>query len=373
MATRDIFDEPFDEGTLTKLEIFEKYFEEWLPTFILGPFSKPIQIFDLFAGIGYDKLGNEGSPIRILKVINKFRRILADKKKKVMLFFNDIDSEKNRLLKSNVENKINELSLSSFIDINISNIPFNKCLESYCKQLKNGINLLFLDQNGFKEINEKVFQYLISLELTEFIFFISSNHIRRFATEPEVQKVHPKFDFDKIKYSPRKKVHNIICDEFEKYVPSNISSYGLFPFTIMKSDNNNVYGIIFVCKHILGADKFLDTVWHKNPVNGIANFDIDDDSSKNQPDLFDGVKPTKIESFQNTLKDNILNGKVNNNIAAYLFTINKGHIHQHADQVIRYLKKQKIIDYDAKSPLVNYEQAIKKNKKLEYRVINEND
>jgi len=29
MASKDIFEEPFDEGTLTKLEIFEKYFEEW--------------------------------------------------------------------------------------------------------------------------------------------------------------------------------------------------------------------------------------------------------------------------------------------------------------------------------------------------------
>ena len=72
MAPKDIFEKPFDEGTLIKLEIFEKYFEGWLPTFIhlSDQSNKTIQIFDLFAGKGYDINGQEGSPVRILKVIN---------------------------------------------------------------------------------------------------------------------------------------------------------------------------------------------------------------------------------------------------------------------------------------------------------------
>ena len=368
---KDIFDEPFDEGTLTKLEIFEKYFEEWLPTFIMGPYSKPIEVFDFFAGVGYDKIGQEGSPIRILKVVNKFRGFLSNQNKKVHLSLNDIDQEKVNALKINVEKKIKELSLNSFIEMNITNTSFQDCLSAYDKQLKRGCNLLFIDQNGFKEVKEDVFQYLISLDTTEFIFFISSNHIRRFAQIPEVQKVHPKFDFDKIRNAPRKKVHNVICDEFEKYVPPNISSYGLFPFSIIKSDNNNVYGIIFVSRHIRGADKFLDTVWHKNPINGNANFDIDDDLSKIQPDLFEGKKLTKIEFFQHNLKKKILNIEITNNIDAYIFTLNNGHIHQHADQIIREMKKQRLVEYDGKSPLINYEQAIKNKRKLNYRVINE--
>ncbi len=55
MVVKDFFDEPFDEGTLTKLEIFEKYLDHWIPTFIKGKYKKPIQIFDFFAGIGYDR------------------------------------------------------------------------------------------------------------------------------------------------------------------------------------------------------------------------------------------------------------------------------------------------------------------------------
>lgn len=372
MASKDIFEEPFDEGTLTKLEIFEKYFEEWLPTFIMGTLPKPIQVFDLFAGVGYDKTGIEGSPIRILKVVNKFRGNLANKKKKIRIFLNDSDSYKVKALKENVDNKIKELSLNSFVELTITNDTYKECLKKYDNELKNGCNLLFIDQNGFKEVNEEIFQYLIKLETTEFIFFISSSHIHRFAVLPEVQVVHPKFDFDKIKNTSRKKVHNIICEEYEKYVPQNISSYGLIPFSIMKSDNNNVYGLIFVSKHILGADKFLNTVWHKNPINGNANFDIDDDLSKVQPDLFEGKKLTKIESFQNLLMEKILKEEIRNNKEAFLFTLNRGHIHQHAGQVIKNMKRKNLIDYDGKSPLVNYEQSIKNRRIINFRVTNEN-
>lgn len=372
MASKDIFDEPFDEGTLTKLEIFEKYFEEWLPTFIMGPYSKPIQVFDLFAGIGYDINGKEGSPIRILNTINNFRGYLVRQKKKVSLFLNEINEEKCNILKSNVNKIIKELSLDALINVYFTNTSFIKCLKIYDKQLKNGCNLIFIDQNGFKEVNEKVFQYLIGLDTTEFIFFISSSYIHRFAALPEVQKIHPKFDFDKIRITPRKKVHNVICEEFEKYVPASTKNYGLFPFSIIKSDNINVYGIIFVSKHLRGADKFLDTVWRKNPINGTANFDIDDDLTKNQLHLFDGKIPTKIEKFKYDLRERILKGEITNNQDAYIFTINQGHIHQHADEIVKEMKQQNLIDYDGKSPLINYEQAIKKRRIINFIVKNEN-
>lgn len=373
MASKDIFDEPFDEGTLTKLEIFEKYFEEWLPTFIMGPYSKPIQVFDLFAGIGYDNIGQEGSPIRILNTINKFRGYLANQKKKVCIYLNDSDSNKYNTLKSNVENTIKDLSLTSFVELTITNTTFKECIKRFNNEFKNGCSILFIDQNGFKEVNEEVFQYLINLETTEFIFFISSSHIHRFAVIPEVQNVHPKFDFDKIKNTSRKKVHNVICNEYETYVPSNIRSYGLIPFSIMKSDKINVYGLIFVSKHIRGADKFLHTVWKTNAINGNANFDIDEDTRKNQLHLFDGKIPTKIESFQNRIRHLILDGTIKNNIDAYLFTLNQGHIGQHSSEEVKRMKKENLVTYDSKSPLINYEMIYSKKRIVEYQLIkNEN-
>lgn len=368
MPSKNLFDEPFDEGTLTKLEIFEKYFEEWLPTFINSKYNKPIQVFDFFAGIGYDKSGQEGSPIRILKVIDKFRGKLVKNNKKVKIYLNDSDPKKYEDLVSNINNKVIACSLNSFVDLKITNKTFQDCLKIYQNELSNGCNLIFIDQNGFKEINEKTFQYLIQLKTTEFMFFISSTHIHRFAKLPEVQRIHPKFDFQKIMNTHRKKIHNVICDEYHKYLPKNIKSYAIIPFSIIKNDNNNVYGLIFVCKHIRGADKFLNIVWQKNPINGNANFDIDDDLTKNQLHLFNGKIPTKIEKFQSELKEKILNGEIKNNREAYIYTINQGHIHKHAYEIIRQMKKEKLIHYDSPSPLINYEQIFKNKRILNFKV-----
>ena len=50
----DLHRHPFDEGTITKLEIFEAYTKEWLPVFVMSPYQH-ICIFDLFAGTGRDQ------------------------------------------------------------------------------------------------------------------------------------------------------------------------------------------------------------------------------------------------------------------------------------------------------------------------------
>lgn len=36
MPTRDLHDDPFDPGTIAKLEIFEGYAQMWIPTWVFG-------------------------------------------------------------------------------------------------------------------------------------------------------------------------------------------------------------------------------------------------------------------------------------------------------------------------------------------------
>jgi hypothetical protein len=69
----------------------------------------------------------------------------------------------------------------------------------------------------------------------------------------------------------------------------------LYPFTIKKG--KNIYGIIFGAKHPRAVDKFLKTAWEVNEINGAANFDIDEDNAKQQLDIFEGKRLSKIESF----------------------------------------------------------------------------
>jgi hypothetical protein len=62
MPKKDLYEKPFDEGTITKLEIFENYAKEWIPTVVMGGYPE-IWIFDFFAGTGYDKNDIAGSPL----------------------------------------------------------------------------------------------------------------------------------------------------------------------------------------------------------------------------------------------------------------------------------------------------------------------
>lgn len=369
MASRDKFDERFDEATLTKLEIFEKYLEEWLPTFIRGKFNKPIQMFDLFAGAGSDKNRTPGSPLRILKIIHRFRKELIQKGKKVNVFLNDSDKGKCSILEKEIEKSIRDMDIADLVEVSITNKMFSECITELGGTISYGCNLLFLDQFGFNQITKEIFQFLIRQHTTEFIFFISSSFISRFAEGPEVKNSHPEFDFTKLKEANKKSCHLAVCNEYIKYVPSDVTNYGLVPFSLMKENKSNVYGVIFVTKHILGADKFLDVVWRKNPINGTANYDIDDDQGKAQLSLFDDQKLTKIEAFQANLRKLILDGELKSNLDVYYFTINHGHIHQHADEVLRKLRDEGQIRFSSRSPLVNYEQAIKNNRTMEYVVL----
>ena len=49
MPIKNLHDEPFDESTIAKLEIFEDYAQAWIPTFVMQAAST-ICIFDFFCG-----------------------------------------------------------------------------------------------------------------------------------------------------------------------------------------------------------------------------------------------------------------------------------------------------------------------------------
>ncbi|HPS64070.1 MAG TPA: three-Cys-motif partner protein TcmP, partial [Ignavibacteria bacterium] len=217
MSTKKLFNKPFDDGTIAKLLIFENYLNSWLPTFILASGNKPIQIFDLFAGAGYDSEKTEGSPLRSLRIINKFKDLLNNFNKSVYMYLNDTNSTNISNLKIICKNKINEYGLEDIVKLTYSEIPFNTFITKHNSILNNGCNLIFADQYGLKEINENVFKTLINFPFTDFIFFISSSVLHRFPDEPEIKKHHPKFDFDKIRNCDQKNIHNVVCQEYRKY------------------------------------------------------------------------------------------------------------------------------------------------------------
>ena len=89
-----------------------------------------------------------------------------------------------------------------------------------------------------------------------------------------------------------------------------------------------------------------------------------------QLDIFRGKSLTKIEQFQQNLRNKILSGEITNNREAFDYVLSQGHISNHATEVVRELKRTRIITYDKKQPYISYEQTYGHNKQIvKYTII----
>ena len=360
MATIDLHKKPFDEGTITKLEIFETYTKEWLPTFIMSKWGE-LWVFDFFAGTGYDKDGIPGSPIRILRQIKNQIGNIFKTNKTINVCFNEFDEGKYNSLKASCSEYIQENPEIERANINIYYYQkdFAILFPEIIDKIKNYPSLVFMDQNGIKFLSEQYFLELSKTKTTDFLYFLSSSYFIRFGNTPEF-KTTLNLDLERAKKNPYKYIHKSILEQLREKVSSKLD-ISLYPFTIKKG--TNIYGIIFGASHPRAIEKFLNTAWGQNVTNGSANFDIDDDSSKTQLDLFEGKKLTKIESFSLSLRQLILSNKITTNKEAFDYTQEQGHISSHATEEIKKMKKERLLTYEGKSPLVNYDQVYK-NKRV---------
>lgn len=369
MAAKNLHDKPFDEATLTKLDIFEDYAKEWLPTFIMGRY-KELWIFDFFSGPGYDIKGVAGSPIRILQQVKNQIGNIFQNNTKVNLCFNEFDKTKFSKLKESCETYIQsypELSRAQ-IYIEYHNKDFEVLFSEKISTIKKLPSLVYMDQNGIKYLSDKYFLELGNTNKTDFLYYVSSSYFLRFGETPEFSR-NINIDVEKAKKNPYKYIHKSILEQLKSRLPKD-SKLSLYPFTIKKG--TNIYGIIFGATHIRAVDKFLKTAWKRNELNGEANFDINNDEEKAlyQQDLFGTPIYTKKEEFSMKLRELILKGEIHNNKEAYLFALGEGHIDKHASDTILQMKKEKLITFEGKSPLVNYVQVYNNNRIVNFEVFN---
>ncbi|MBV6421932.1 MAG: hypothetical protein DAHOPDDO_03220 [Ignavibacteriaceae bacterium] len=354
MSSKNLHDKPFDDSTLAKLEIFESYLKEWLPVFVQSKYKK-IYIIDFFAGPGYDKDGKEGSPIRILKTVEMFLQQIINNNTKVIIVLNDNDPKKIIQLNDNItEFKSARRSYSEIIETKVENLDFEEAFHKYYDVISNYPCLIFADQNGIKFISSQYLSKLESTSKTDFLYFLSSSYIWRFGEVDEFKR-HLNFDIDKLKENPYKFIHRSLIDLIKSQLPIN-TKLRLFPFSIKK--DSNIYGIVFGAKNLLAVEKFLNLVWKKNPINGEANFDIEDDELKRQQNLFEETL-TKIDRFNILLTEFIESKGVVTNKDIYILTLENGHPPKHATDQLSKLKHENKITYNGK-PRINYDSVFNK-------------
>ena len=347
---RDINKAPYNETTLTKLEIFEQYLNAWLPVFIQSQYTPRAMICDFCAGSGQDSIGVYGSPLRILNAIERFREQILAKDIKIKILLNDADPDKAIELQVAVKERFDPNSWNGKVSVACDKEDFKVLFDRQYGRLQQQPNFIFIDQYVIKQVTPDIFQRLIALEKTDFLFFMSSSFMKRFAERPEFKAHFPDLDPAVIKGAEHEDVHRVMLDYYKKQIPPG-NAIRLYPFTLKK--NPNIYGLVFGSKHPLGVEKFLDLAWNQNRLNGEANFDIDDDVEKAKPSLFDMLEDnvrqkTKHEVFESHLEAFILElGEVKNE-DVYLFTLNQGHPKSHAGECIKRLRAEGVVSCDGR-------------------------
>ena len=359
MPSIDLHSKVFDEGTLTKLEIFEKYLIEWLPVFIHSRAHDTINICDFFAGTGEDKIKNPGSPKIILKIIDTYIDQIVKNKLQVNILLNDKTKRKIDCLKKNLSKEEERIcTLSEKINISYYTEDFDILFEKIMKAIRNQANILFLDQNGLKHVTKDRLLDLENFNHTDYLFFCSSSTLIRFP----FSKYFP--DFNLPSGCKKEEVHDHLLEYYRSSIPKG-SMTRLYPFTIKKK--HGVYGLIFGSKNPLGVEKFLRVAWNTNPVNGIANFDIFDDSPKAQLTFDFAKKATKIEKFEKDLRRLIQESKKITNAEIYYYTLENGFTPKHASKVVRKMRDKNILK-KFKYTYINYANVVKNKNIVEFQV-----
>ncbi|MFC1731076.1 three-Cys-motif partner protein TcmP [candidate division KSB1 bacterium] len=349
---KDINKTVFDEATKLKLDIFGECFEEWFPVFLHSPWYKKLYIFDFFAGSGKDLENNLGSPLVLLdKAKGEDRKYCLNAKKEIKFLFNDDKQDKSEELKQNVaqyiekckqDNKCNDCIFQYrvenynfqdiFSDPGITNIFENKDFGKF----------ILLDQYGFSQIDEQIFNQLISYPKTDFIFFISSSFISRFREHPNTTKYidTSKIDFENIKPN---EIHRAVANYFQDLIPEG-KEYYLQHFSIRKEEKKgNYYGLIFGSNHTLGMEKFLKVCWKHDTFSGEANYNIDNNFEKGTL-FFHSESTIKKDIVTNKIKQLILSGEISDNITGLKISMLNGCEPKLFTEVVQQLEKEKLIE-----------------------------
>ena len=332
--TADINKKTFDKKTLLKLDIFRECFREWFPVFLHNSFIDSIYIMDMFAGSGTDVDGNPGSPLILLEEVrgpgSSFCYQAEKARKDIRFWFNEAMRAKIGDLNVNVSSFIQkceencDLRGCYFEDkIEISSMKFENVFNSerfiqIASNKKYG-KFLVLDQYGFKQIGDDVFERLIEFPSMDFIFFISSSSIRRFKEHESVRKYINSYKIDFDETNP-KLSHQQIANYYRSLVPPG-KEYYIHHFSILKGSNR--YGLIFGSGHTYGMEKFLTVCWRKDKYAGESDELINDDWEDNT--LFAEIEPPqKKRIVKEEIQQRILKGNITDNKTGLKYALQRG-------------------------------------------------
>lgn len=350
MAKSDFFGS-FHPDTKLKLDIFRDYIRAWLPVFLTKSKNTSaypeVLIIDGFCGQGLDHAGESGTPIIILEEIDAYYQTNGSiaASTAIRLLFNDKETEYIKSLREKAEPLISKIvGRKVNLSVQFESFSFLDFWQKNRSLVQRRLpSLVILDQFGFRDLSREVLEDLTTSEHTDFLAFMASTFLKRFASADSFQDKAP-FDLSVLKGVENSNIHRAVCEQYRKLIPDSVE-YHLAPFSIQKTSNHaNIYGVIFGSGNIRGLEKFLNVAWKHDEYTGEKNFAAttrEKDYRHRQnylPDLDIDNRPEKIVEFENALLD-FIKEKQPSNVDIYIFTLEHGFIVPIVNDILRSLQK----------------------------------
>jgi three-Cys-motif partner protein len=355
-----------EEHSKEKIEFYKKYLNAYLAVLINSPFTKAINIYDVFCGVGlYSNDGSKGSPIVAMEIIKNFNSNM-----KIKLLINDGDTKRVETAHSYIINNYNqqfEFESCNLLSKEIFELTISKIMRS-----KNENHFVFIDPHGYKDIHKENIIDIMEVGKSEILIFLPIHMMYRFL-EPsqrdrENSSYQPLIEFMEA-FDLNYDVQN--SKEYIEHIKQAFSFENKYYTTsyILQSNTKNDYALFFITKNLKGLEKAVETKWKLDELCG-KGFE-----QQKAPTLFDGIdKETKKENCLKDLSEKLqiyLQDYRNNN-ELYEFTLKNGFSLKHINDILKRLQNDDKLYFDRTTKknafYINYENYKDKNIKYEVKI-----
>lgn len=311
---------PIDPHTKAKHLVMEEYIKNWILTLCGNNMGnrKTVTLIDGFSGGGMyiDTENNkalwEGSPIRMIKMVEEGLRLVRSEKSKpdyqLNVKFIFIDSKRDHL--DCLKLQIKEAGLESYI-----NNP-DKC-EFFCNEFENvverciaevnrrkGSSFFFLDPFGWTDVSMESIRKIINLGKSEILFTFMTDFIKRFLPKKEEILNKPLQILEATDYFCFADLDKIDSLNQQRYIRNE--SLRLFreqgnvkyvwTFALVPKIKYVLYYLVHLSSHPKALEVMKNTLWIYNNLEYQYHFDIyglgykTPDDYKNNPKIFNIVE-----------------------------------------------------------------------------------
>jgi three-Cys-motif partner protein len=242
------------EHSKIKLELYRLYLERYLSILFGTPFFGTITVNDIFAGSGKSKNDEKGSAMIAAETIDGIIKRGNPQNKLVFLNLNEVEPDNCAAL---------EAHLKAYEFVRVSNGSADDFIQKW-KVPADSHNLHFIDPHGYTQISIDNLHKLFRSERCEFVIFIPIFHIYRFLkNKNDAEPLEPIANFLKefgIGENEAKSVESV--EEFADLIKVALGKMAgtdlVYAQIIENQTRTSKYGLFFITKDYLGAEKFIE-------------------------------------------------------------------------------------------------------------------